>query len=71
MGVWLSATGAPGAINLAQVAQAAILSSVPGNVRFTFVNGTTTDIAMGTSEAEAADALRRLVDAVDPADYSS
>ena len=55
-------------LNLAQVTNAQPTAN-PGHTRFTLTVGGTVDITLGATDADAQEALRRLVDAVDPTTY--
>lgn len=70
---WLKVPASAQAINLALVVNAQVRGMSDGTVRFFYGTpggGSYVDVDMGATDADAEDALSRLVDAVDPASYS-
>jgi hypothetical protein len=65
---WLQSSGGLVGTNLDQVRQ--WVANNDGSVTFTGVSGDTFNVSgIGTDQASAAEAMRRITQAVDPADY--
>lgn len=70
MGTWVD-LGSDGVVNLDQVTKIQIYGSgATGDAAFYFPDGSFAVGTLGASDPDALAAIKRLVDAVDPADYS-
>lgn len=66
---YVTNAGQPGFLNLDAVASAFVRQSSDGVIVFLFQDGSNVTADLGVTDADAEVALRRLVGAVDPADY--